>query len=77
VGSTSIIQDVKIHLIGDVTGDGRVNIIDVSKLYAHIRNTAPIPDEYQLQCGNVNGGSVNIVDVSALYAHIKGTKKLY
>ena len=69
--------DVKLNLIGDVTGDGRVNVGDVSKLYAHIRNTAPISDEYQLLCGNVNGGSVNVGDVSAVYAHIKGTKKLY
>lgn len=77
VAEGKINVDVKLHLIGDVTGDGRVNVGDVSKLYAHIRSTAPITDEYQLLCGNVNGGSVNVGDVSAIYAHIKGTKKLY
>lgn len=77
VAEGKINVDVKLHLIGDVTGDGRVNVGDVSKLYAHIRNTAPISDEYQLLCGNVNGGSINVGDVSAVYAHIKGTKKLY
>ena len=77
VGNSVLVQDAKICLIGDVTGDGRINVGDVSKLYAHIRSTAPITDEYQLLCGNVNGGSVNVGDVSAIYAHIKGTKKLY
>jgi hypothetical protein len=77
VAEGNINVDVKLCLIGDVTGDGRVNIIDVSKLYAHIRSTSPITDEYQLLCSDVNGGSVNIVDVSVLYAHIKGTQKLY
>lgn len=77
VDSDSVIQDLKICLVGDVTGDGRVNVGDVSKLYAHVRSTAPITDEYQLQCGNVNGGSVNVGDVSAIYAHIKGTKIVY
>ena len=77
VGNSVLVQDAKICLIGDVTGDGRINVGDVSKLYAHIRSTAPITDEYQLLCGNANGGSVNVGDVSAIYAHIKGTKKLY
>lgn len=77
VDSDAVIQDLNICLIGDVTGDGRVNVGDVSKLYAHVRSTAPITDEYQLLCGNANGGSVNVGDVSAIYAHIKGTKILY
>ena len=77
VDSDSVVQDLNICLIGDVTGDGRVNVGDVSKLYAHVRSTAPITDEYQLQWSNANGGSVNVGDVSAIYAHIKGTKILY
>ena len=70
--------DVKLHLIGDVTGDGNVNMGDISKLYAHIRNTAPITDAYQLLCGNAtDDNTVNMGDISAIYSHIKGTKKLY
>ena len=77
LGTESTEQDVTICLIGDVTGDGKVNVGDVSKLYAHIRSTAQLTNEYQLLCANVNGGNVNVGDVSAIYAHIKGTKKLY
>ena len=77
VTDEDVTLDVKLHLIGDITGDGRVNVGDVSKLYAHIRGSTPIDDDYQLLCANVNGGTLNIGDVSALYAHIKGTKKLF
>ena len=70
--------DVKLNLIGDVTGDGNVNMGDISKLYAHIRGTAPITDAYQLLCGNAtDDNTVNMGDISAIYSHIKGTKKLY
>ena len=69
--------DMKICLLGDVTGDGRVNVGDTAKLYSHIRQTALFTDEYQLLCANVNGGSLNVGDVANIYSHIKGTKKLY
>ena len=63
--------DVKLQQNGDVTGDGKVNIIDVAKLYAHVKGT-PITDEYSLTCGDTTGdGKCNIMDVAKLYAHIK------
>ena len=69
--------DVKLHLIGDIDGNGKVNVGDVAKVIGHIKNTAPLTDEYQLLCANVNGGSLNMGDTASLYSHIKGTKKLY
>lgn len=69
--------DVKLCPIGDVTGDGKVNIMDVAKLYAHVKGT-PITDEYALTCGDTTGdGKYNIMDVAKLYAHVKGVNKLY
>jgi hypothetical protein len=70
-------QDVKIHLIGDIDGNGKVNVGDVSKLNSHLKGTNKLTDEYQINCANVNGGSLNMGDTAALYGHIKGTKKLY
>ena len=70
-------QDVKIHLIGDIDGNGKINVGDVSKLNGHIKGSSPLTDEYMILCANVNGGKLNMGDVSVLYAHIKGTKKLY
>ena len=77
VGEEDLTQDVKIHLIGDIDGNGKINVGDVSKLNGHIKGSSPLTDEYMILCANVNGGKLNMGDVSVLYAHIKGTKKLY
>lgn len=54
---------------GDVTGDGRVDIADTARVYAHVRNTTVIDRSYELQCADINGDDqVNIVDVAMLYA---------
>lgn len=77
VGAKDMTLDVKIHLIGDIDGNGKINVGDVAKLNGHIKNTSPLTDEYQLLCANVNGGSLNMGDTASLYAHIKGTKPLF
>ena len=77
VADEDLTQDVKIHLIGDIDGNGKVNTGDVAKLNAHLKGTNKLTDEYQIKCANVNGGSLNMGDTAALYGHIKGTKKLY
>ena len=77
VGAEAVTQDVKIHLRGDITGDGRVNAGDHSKLYAHIRKTSLLTD-YALLCADVTGdGKINAGDHSRLYAHINKTDPLF
>jgi hypothetical protein len=78
VGSSDVTQDAKIHLKGDVTGDGRVNVGDTSRVYAHVKGTSKITDEYALKCADVTGdGRINVGDTSKIYAHVKGTSKLW
>ena len=77
VEAEAVTQDVKIHLIGDIDGNGKVNTGDVAKLNGHLKGSNKLTDEYQLLCANINGGSLNMGDTAALYGHIKGTKKLY
>ena len=77
VAGDALTLDVKLHLIGDIDGNGKVNVGDVSKLNSHLKGTNVITDAYMLLCANVNGGSLNMGDTVALYGHIKGTKPLY
>lgn len=78
VGSSDVTQDAKIHLKGDVTGDGKVNVGDTSRVYAHVKGTSKITDEYALKCADVSGdGKINVGDTSKIYAHVKGTSKLW
>ena len=77
IEAQDLTQDVTLHLIGDVDGNGKVNIGDVAKINAHIKGTSLLTDPYALECANINGGKLNIGDSAALYGHIRGTKKLY
>lgn len=42
VSEESTTLDVKIHLIGDVTGDGRINSRDVTKIKAHMSGNSSL-----------------------------------
>ncbi len=78
VGGQSVIQDVKICLLGDVDGNGKINVGDTGKVYAHIKKNALLTDEYALACVDVNGdGKVNVGDVSRIYAHVKKDNLLW
>lgn len=71
-------QDVKICLMGDVNGDGQVNMGDTARIYAHVKGTNLITDAYALLCADATGdGQVNVGDVSKIYAHVRGTNQLW
>jgi hypothetical protein len=62
-------NDVK---IGDISGDGKTNILDVAMLYSHIKRSSTISDEEILSRADVNGdGKVNIADAGRLYASVR------
>ena len=69
---------VQLHLLGDINGDGRVNVGDSAIAYAHSKKTALIRDLYRLACSDVNSdGITNVGDVARIYAHAKKTTPLW
>lgn len=63
------------HRSGDITGDGKVNMADVAKLYAHITGKKILTAENGFDRCDITGeGNVNMADVAKLYAHIRGTQ---
>lgn len=73
----NITDALKIHLKGDLNGDGKVNVVDVAKANAHAKKTVNIED-YELLCADINGdGKVNVVDVAKMNAHAKKTVFLW
>ncbi len=77
VGSSNVVQDVKIHLKGDINGDGKVNTSDVSKANSHTKKVTTLTG-YEFACADVNGdGKVNTSDVSKMNAHVKKTSLLW
>ena len=77
VGTDDVTQDVKIHLLGDITGDGRINIMDVNRANLHFKKKITLTG-YEFDCANVTGDTqVNIMDVNRLNLHFKGKSKLW
>lgn len=77
VGTNPVVQDVKIHLKGDINGDGKVNTSDVSKANSHTKKVTTLTG-YEFACADVNvDGKVNTSDVSKMNAHVKKTSLLW
>lgn len=63
--------DAVLNLLGDVNGDGRVNIGDTARIYTHVRGTAPLTG-YALACADyTEDGQVNVGDTASIYAYVR------
>lgn len=78
VGAEAVTQDVKIHLKGDVNGDGKITTGDSARANSHARNVVLLTG-YELQCADVVGtdGTVTTGDAARINAHVKETAKLW
>lgn len=77
VNGENITQDVKIHLIGDINGDGKVNTLDVARANTHAKGSSELSG-YEFACADTNGdGKVNTLDVSRMNAHARGVSVLW
>lgn len=77
VGKEDVIQDLKIHLKGDINGDGKINVSDVGKANAHAKKTKLL-EGYEFTCADINAdGKINISDVGKMNAHAKKTLLLW
>jgi len=68
------IGDLCEYICGDVTGEGVINILDITYLIAYLYNSGPAPEH--LIAGDVNGSGtpeapqVNILDITYLIAYL-------
>ena len=78
VGGEAVTQNVKIHLKGDIDGNGTVTTMDVIRANSHARGVTLLTD-YALKCADVVGtdGTVTTMDVIRINAHAKGASKLW
>ena len=77
VESQESVVDLKIHLVGDVDGNGKVNTIDASKANAHARGVQYLGD-YESSCGDVNFDTrLNTPDVARINAHARSVEFLW
>ena len=73
----AVTQDLKIHLKGDINGDGKVIVTDYTAVLRHVKKTAAL-EGYAFDCADVNGdGKVIITDYTAILRHVKKTQALW
>jgi len=78
IGEEDATQDVKIHLIGDLDGNGKVNTRDWNAVRDHINKSAVITDSYMFACADIDGnGKVNTRDWNAIRDHINKSNPLW
>lgn len=78
VSAENVTQDVKIHLKGDVDGNGTVTTMDAMRANSHARGVTLLTD-YALKCADVVGtdGTVTTMDAMRINAHAKGSNLLW
>lgn len=68
----TLTQDVKLCLLGDVSGDGRLDMGDIARAYAHVRHTSQLKDSYSESCADlVRDNKITMGDVAKIYALIR------
>ena len=69
--------ELKIHLYGDINGDGKVNTVDVSRANSHSKRVRVLED-YEAACADVTfDGKVNTIDVAQMNAHARNISPLW
>ncbi|SEK37947.1 dockerin type I repeat-containing protein [Ruminococcus albus] len=61
---------------GDVTGDGKINTSDVTKVAAHVKGKKLLTKEQQALVDIDGNGKVTITDLTRIAAHAKGKKMI-
>ena len=77
VGDKDVAQDVKINPVGDINGDGKINIVDytIAKQCAQSKLSL---SGYEFSCADVTGdGKVNIVDYTRIKQHAQSKTFLW
>ena len=66
--------DIYLYQMGDVNGDGKIDVTDLSKTAAHIKGIKELED-YPAKVADVTeDGAVNVTDISKMAAKVKGIK---
>ncbi len=74
---TPVTQNAKIHLMGDITGDGKVTTIDSQKVTSHAKGVTLLVG-YEIACGDITGdGKVTTIDSQKVTSHAKGVTLIW
>ena len=77
VGTEDIEQNVKIHPLGDISGDGRINMVDYLKARQHAQSLQLL-NGYDFECADINNdGRIVLIDYLRIKQHAQNISKLW
>ena len=77
VADEAIEEELQIHLLGDVNGDGRITVQDYSRTLRHVKKTTTL-EGYEYDCADIDGNDkLNVQDYSRSLRHVKKTALLW
>lgn len=69
--------EFKLNLLGDIDGNGKVNISDYNAILRHVKKTSAL-DGYAFDCADIDGnGKIMVTDYNAVLRHVKKTEMLW
>ncbi len=77
VDGDTILNQLTISVLGDINGDGKVNVTDKTQLNAHIKGNSHFEGARLLACDITGDGKINVTDKSQLNAQLKGDRDIY
>jgi hypothetical protein len=76
VGNSSLPLDAKIHLKGDINGDGEITSKDKKLLYNYVNDPTKPTTDYEWKVADIDGnGDITSKDKKLLYNHINDPEK--
>ena len=64
------------EMLGDVSGDGRIDIRDIVRVAAYVKSLRPLNEVEAKKADANHDGKINVTDVSLIAAHVKGIRPL-
>ncbi|SFC11858.1 leucine-rich repeat protein [Ruminococcus albus] len=70
------VSETSEYVLGDVSGDGKITITDITKVAAHVKGKKLLTKEQQKRADVNRDNKLTITDITKIAAHVKGKKLL-
>jgi hypothetical protein len=76
MSNETIVRTYTVILYGDVTGDGKINAIDLTMIQRHILKKQSIQDIYVIASDVTRDEKINAIDLTMIQRHILKLKNV-